>query len=338
MTRTEFGLFLDMATEDSTVGQHVAAYLPLIRLAEAVGFTSLWCGESYPGAVGGFQHVPSPLLVLAALSQHTSMTLGTAVALLPVWDPLRLAYDTTVLDQLTGGRFVLGVGLGAAPTWKQFGLDPATIASRTDESIQALRALWSGTPFSGRFFTIDKAIGPRPVRPGGPPILVGGKIARSARRAALLGDGFLAGTHFGLPQIARQIAVYRDARAGAGMDPAGGIVSVNRIVVLAATDEEAWADAAPAVERLLRRYAALNMFEGAAAFKTTVPGDQAALRAAVSDMAFIGSPETVAARLAEYVAMGVGQFQLRPSPTGMPAPIAQRTIELAGTRLLPRFL
>ncbi|MFN8518554.1 MAG: LLM class flavin-dependent oxidoreductase [Chloroflexota bacterium] len=332
MPRLELGVFLDLATESVTLAEHLRAWRPLLERAEALGFASVWAGESYPRGGGGFQHAPDPLLVLAALSQVTSMRLGTGVLLLPVWDTLKLAYDTIVLDQLSDGRLELGVGLGAAPTWKQFGIDAGAVGARVDEQLAALRALWSGeASFAGEHVRFDGAIGPRPIQPGGPPIWVGGKIGRSARRAAELGDGYLAGTHFGLGLVRTQVERYRTALAERGQGP--GRVAVNRIVVLADDVEQAWAEGGPSIERLLRKYAALKMFRGADELAAAPAGDMDALRSAAAGMCLVGTPETVATELAAYTDLGIDQIQLRPAPGGMPPAVAARAIELAGTRL-----
>lgn len=338
MATLEFGLFLDLATETTTIDRHLATWRPLVAQAEAAGFRSVWAGESYPRGGGGFQHVPNPMLVLAALAGSTSMRLGTGVTLLPAWDTLRLAYDAIVLDQLSGGRFELGVGLGAAPTWKQFGADPGTLAIRTDEQIAALRALWAGEAgFAGTVVHIEGAIGPRPVQAGGPPIWVGGKITRSARRAAELGDGYLAGTHFGFGLVKRQVAIYQEALVASGRAIEEGRVSVNRIVVLADDPEVAWRDAAPSIERLLRMYAKLRMFKGADELLAATPGDLDALKAAAAGMCLVGTPGSVAGELRALADLGVTQIQLRPAPGGLPAEFAARTIELAGRELVPAF-
>lgn len=339
MGKLEFGLFLDLATDEISVADHLARYRPLVALAEEAGFGSVWAGESYAAASGGFQHVSSPLLVLAALAPETGMRLGTGVTLLPMWDTLRLAYDCIVMDQLSGGRFELGVGLGAAKTWRQFGVDPETVGDRVDEQIRALRALWSGEDgYHGEYIDIDGAIGPSPLQAGGPPIWVGGKIRRSTRRAAALGDGYIAGTHFGLGMVQRQIAGYQAALEASGKDAAAGRVAVNRILVLADDAEQAWSEAAPSIERLLRKYAMLKMFPGAADLAEAPRGDLAAVRRASEGMCLVGTPESVATELAAYLEAGVTQIQFRPAPGGMPADIAMRTIKLAGERLLPALM
>ena len=338
MSKLEFGVFLDLATDSVSVADHIAVYRDLVGAAETAGFSSVWAGESYGRGGPGFQHVSSPMLVLAALSGSTSMRLGTGVTLLPMWHPLRLAYDSIVLDQLSGGRFEIGVGLGAPPTWKQFGLDRATLGDRTDEQIEALRALWAGEDgFHGTYFDIEGAIGPSPTQPGGPPIWVGGKIGRSVRRAATLGDGYMAGTHFGIGLVRKQIAGYRAALAEAGKDPTSGRTSVNRIVVLAEDAGTAWDDAAPHIEKLLRKYAAMKMFPGGATLAEAERGDRDALREAATGMCLVGTPAEVTEALREYVDIGIDQIQIRPAPGGMPAAVASRTIELAGKHVLPAF-
>jgi alkanesulfonate monooxygenase SsuD/methylene tetrahydromethanopterin reductase-like flavin-dependent oxidoreductase (luciferase family) len=205
-----------------------------------------------------------------------------------------------------------------------------------DEQIRALRALWAGEDgFHGRFFDVDGVIGPRPIQPGGPPIWVGGKIGRSVRRAAALGDGYLAGTHFGLGMVLKQVAGYRAALEAAGRDAGAGRVAVNRIVVIAEDEETAWDEAAPHVERLLRKYAALKMFPGAPDLAAAPPGDREALRRAADGMCLVGTPDQVVAGLREYTEAGVQQVQLRPAPGGMPVEVARRTIELAGRHVVP---
>src|SRR2546430_400022 len=100
-SRLRFGLALDFGTERATIERLLDEYLPLIRLAEGYGFESVWLGQHLPAESGRF-HLPSPLLVLAALAPQTKMTLGTGVILLPMCHPLTLAYDAAVLDQLSG--------------------------------------------------------------------------------------------------------------------------------------------------------------------------------------------------------------------------------------------
>src|SRR4051794_41921346 len=103
------GLALDWGTERTTLDNLLREFLPLIQLAERYGFDSLWLGQHFPTGPDMF-HLPSPLLAMAALAPHTSMALGTGGLLLPLWNPITLAYEGAGLDQLCGGG--LGVGGG----------------------------------------------------------------------------------------------------------------------------------------------------------------------------------------------------------------------------------
>src|SRR5687768_370506 len=98
------GMAMDFATPQRQLDQHLERCLELIRLGEAHGFDSVRAGESYPASPDGYairsNHLPSPLLVLAALAGRTRLKLGTGVTLLLGWQPLKLAYDAAVLDQL----------------------------------------------------------------------------------------------------------------------------------------------------------------------------------------------------------------------------------------------
>ena len=99
----KFGLALDFWNTSKPLDSLLEDYVGLLTLAEQYGFDSVWAGENRPrSAESG--HVPSPLLVLSALARSTRLRLGTGVTLLPVWHPLRLAYDAAMLDQISAGR------------------------------------------------------------------------------------------------------------------------------------------------------------------------------------------------------------------------------------------
>jgi len=331
----KFGFALDFATPVRTLDEQLDRYMELIRLGERYGFDSVTAGEGY-GARPDWGHVSSPLLVLAALAPRTSMRLGTSVTLLPSWNPLRLAYDAAVLDQLTGGRLILGVGLGGPAVARRFGFDDAHLGERIDETLAMMRALWSGAPgYEGSYLSTNQSIAMRPVRPDGPTMWVGGGVRRSAERAVLWGDGWCASTNYSFQTIERQSGRYREARQAQGKDPETGSVAINRLAVVADTESAAREAACLYAGRVLQRYARGGAMGDDPALKSAAPEEL--FERFDADWCLVGTPETVAARIQRYADAGVTQIQMRLSPDDIPIETAARTIELLGTVVLPKF-
>jgi probable F420-dependent oxidoreductase len=165
----------------------------LAQAAEELGYDSIWAGD----------HISyrNPILdIVVALSTFAAVTeriaIGAGVVLLPLRHPSVVAKEFASLDYVSGGRVILGVGVGGegAKDFEAVGVDPRERGARTDEAMRALRELFRGGPasFSGRFFSFDEIeIEPGPAQPGGPPLWVGGRSAAAIRRAATLGDGWI---------------------------------------------------------------------------------------------------------------------------------------------------
>ncbi|WP_433492138.1 LLM class flavin-dependent oxidoreductase [Nocardia grenadensis] len=132
---------------------------------------------------------PEPLVALSVLAGATSrIDVQTEVLLAPLRDTALLAKQVATLDRMSGGRLVLGLGVGGrADDHLAAGVDLRTRGRRMDEQLARLRDLWSGEPFGGDC----GPIGPAPVRRGGPPILIGGFRPVALERVARWGDGFL---------------------------------------------------------------------------------------------------------------------------------------------------
>jgi alkanesulfonate monooxygenase SsuD/methylene tetrahydromethanopterin reductase-like flavin-dependent oxidoreductase (luciferase family) len=327
-----FGLALDFGTQRASLDQVLDEYVPLLQLAEDLGFESVWAGENYPSRPGAF-HLPSPMLVLSALARATRLRLGTGVTLVPVWHPLKLAYDAAVLDQLSGGRLILGAGVGNPPDWARFGVGRAEVAERMDETLLAVRALWRGERgFAGRRVVIEGGLAPLPVQPGGPPVWVGGRGARAARRAARLGSAWYASTAYPLREIGVQAQRYRAALVEAGQTTPGR-VAVNRLTVVAETNQRARDEGAAGLAAVLGRYAVLGELRdraGEPAAPAQIPD------AAWSDeVCLIGAPDTVLRQLERYAAAGVTDVQFRVAPGDLPTALIARTIRLLGAEVLP---
>lgn len=133
---------------------------------------------------------PEPLVTLGVLAGATSrIQLQTEVLLAPLREPALLAKQAATLDRLSGGRFVLGLGVGGRlDDHLAAGTDPRTRGRRLDATMAVLRRVWAGEPYGDDV----GPIGPAPARPGGPEVLFGGFQPAALARVARWGDGFLA--------------------------------------------------------------------------------------------------------------------------------------------------
>jgi probable F420-dependent oxidoreductase len=180
-------------------GQRVGGTVPdlgrlreLAQAAEELGYDSIWAGDhiSYRNPI---LDIVVALSTFAAATER--ITIGAGILLLTLRHPSVVAKEFASLDHVSGGRGILGVGVGgeSAKDFEAVGVDPRERGARTDEAMRALRELFRGrASFSGRFFSFeDVEIDPGPAQPGGPPLWVGGRSPAAIRRAASLGDGWI---------------------------------------------------------------------------------------------------------------------------------------------------
>lgn len=191
------------------------------KAAEERGFDLVAAGEHlfFHGPVG------NGLIALAAAAGATSrIRLLSALTLVPQYQPAMLAKLVTTLDQVSRGRFDLGVGVGGKypPEWVAAGTDLRTRGRRTDETLDLLARLWTGEPveLDGEFVTIPGLrLQPGPVQAGGPPIWLGGRKDAAIRRAARYATHWLP-YMYAPEQLAASLRKVRDEAERIGRDPA----------------------------------------------------------------------------------------------------------------------
>lgn len=181
------------------------------QLAERLGFESLWCNDhiimpSDTKFTPTYGRLFEAFVTLAALSTVTQrVKLATGVLILPLRDPVLVAKQAATIDAFSMGRLILGVGVGWEPDEYRFlNADFTQRGRRCDEWLGIIRQVWRGTGItvSSETFQIEDGVSePRPVQPGGPPVLVGGASEASLRRAAQLGDGWVPASYVSMETI-----------------------------------------------------------------------------------------------------------------------------------------
>ena len=216
------------------------------RAADEAGFDGLWVYDhvvlqkeqqsQYPYSPDGKLGFPptldflEPLTLLTFLAGVTKRArLGTSVLVLPMRQPVLHAKIMATIDFLSGGRFVLGAGIG---WWKQeyevLSVPFERRGRRMDECLQLLRSLWTDewVSFKGEFYEcVDWTCNPKPARPEGIPIWLGGESRAQLRRIGRYADGWLA-TMRSLRQLEEDFAVAKEAAAEAGRDPSKLVVAI----------------------------------------------------------------------------------------------------------------
>ena len=211
----EFSLILVPAVRDGQP-EPFDDLIEQIELAEELGYDEIWLTEHHFVDDG---YLPSWIPVVGAMAARTqNVRFSSDISILPLYQPVRLAEDLAVLDNLSGGRVEIGVGLGYVPQdFAGYGLPVAQRVSRTDEGLEILTRCFSGERFSfkgKRYQAEDVIIKPDYVQPGGPPLWV----AASSRAGALRAVRFNA--HL-LPQgpYDTTIQAWFDALTASGRDP-----------------------------------------------------------------------------------------------------------------------
>jgi probable F420-dependent oxidoreductase len=296
--RVGVGLFTGQVPEGSprTFAQEYRETVELVRLAEALGFDSAWVSEHH-GASDGY--LPSLLPMLAAFAATTErIRLGTGIVLTPFHDPIRLAEDAAVVDQLSNGRLILGLGIGwREEEFRMFDVPMSERLQRTVETIEVLRRAWTGRRFSfrGRAFRYDRVrVTPPPAREGGPPIYLGGYAESAVRRAGRLGDGYI--TDADPKDVA--VELFESGAQEAGKDPGTmGLVLLRNVVV--SRDDSGWNIAGPGISHQLGAYAAWD------ARSDTPDVDRLELpppdEEAILEWTTAGTPSQVASQLRDLV-------------------------------------
>jgi len=298
-----------------------------LEAAEALpSIESIWQG----GHLLPPTHTGEAITRLALLTAWTErVRVGSAVLLLPLYQPVMVAKQLADLDSRSGGRVSVAVGVGGEfrHEFDAVGVDVRERGRRTDEAMQVLRALWRSDPdgvsYAGEFYKFDDltlrpvcppgADGPA-MRAGGPPLIVSGRKAPAMRRAGRLGDGWM-------PYLISPNAYAR---------------SVDAVKAEAAAVGRDLADVDTGFEWMMYLYCSIRRDADraradVAEFLGGAYGDKPG--SMLDKIAPAGTPEQVAARLQEYVDAGVRHFVISPAARADTIDV----VRLAAEEVLPRL-
>jgi probable F420-dependent oxidoreductase len=338
--RIGIGLFTGQMPAGSaqTYAQSYRETLELVRLAEALGFDSAWVSEHH-GASDGYY--PSLLVMLAAFAEATNhIRLGTGVILTPFHDPLRLAEDVATVDQLSGGRLTVGLGLGwREEEFRMFGQPVSERLARTRETVEVLRLAAGGRRFSfhGAMFDYDRVlVTPPTAQTPGAPIILGGYTDAALRRAGAIGDGHITDAD-DAEHIRHAVALMEEEARGAGKDPAGTHLVLMQNAWVAEQGADWWSQIRDGVTHQLGMYEAWEADHDTPAHDSAEPtvSDEAAARASVAG----GTAEEVIHRLRpvveEFGSRDNFDLVVRLHYPGMTFDDAARVVERFGESVIP---
>lgn len=211
------GLLLT-STGASSLEAQFQRHLAMVAAAERYGFATIVASQHFASYPYAYFH---PVTLLSRLAPETSLRLATGVLLLPLLRTIEVAESIATLDVVSGGRAILGVGVGYRPEeFDAFGVPRVERGARFDECLRLILKLWGSdgpVDFAGRFHTLTQVrFTTKPQQRPHPPVWVGGMADAAVRRAATLGDAWYVNPNASHETLRRQLALYRTTLAEEG--------------------------------------------------------------------------------------------------------------------------
>jgi alkanesulfonate monooxygenase SsuD/methylene tetrahydromethanopterin reductase-like flavin-dependent oxidoreductase (luciferase family) len=304
-------------------------------LAEELGFEVCWVAEHHFTPYGTFG---SPTPVLAAMAMRTSrIRLGSGIAIMPLQHPIRLAEEFALIDNVSRGRLIAGVGPGLAPRdFRGFAVDLDQRRDRFTEGVELMRLCWTEpvVRFHGRYFDVEGiSVYPRPFQQPHPPIVHAATKPESQVRAAELGRPILIG-RLGEEGAYESIQRYVQARRAAGHDEATILRSLDlcgvlRHIVIAESSEEAWRIAYRTAEQYLAVAADLQIVP------TQPPQRPEEPEELIERGVLVGSPDEISEQIDRLHAIGVRHLICWFDWGGLDRQFVRESMQLFAERVMP---
>ncbi len=346
----KFGLnfFPSFRLSDMSTAEYFDQCIRLSERGEQLGFHSAKAVEHYFHSYGG--HSPNPIVLLSAIASRTRRIRPITGAVIPAFNnPIKLAGELAMLDNISNGRLDVGFGRAFIPKeFDTFGLKMEESRARFDEGIEIIKRLWTDdrVTYEGRFHQLrDVHLMPRPVQKPHPPIWIAAVLSKeSFAWAGKQGYHLMIVPFAGsLERTKELVAVYRQAWRAAGHAPGAEQVQASLHAYLAETRQEALAGFQRPIDRYIEVFSeAVSSWQGRqspqyAGYQKAVEAitSQTATKLIEGHTAFVGTPDEVVEEIA-YLRGMLGEFEpsLQINFGGMKDAEAFRTLELWGKHVL----
>jgi alkanesulfonate monooxygenase SsuD/methylene tetrahydromethanopterin reductase-like flavin-dependent oxidoreductase (luciferase family) len=237
-----FGIFIEEMRHGLSQASAFQEAFELVDTADAWGVDCVWLGQIHFNPARSV--ISASLLVASAIATRTKrLRVGTAIQILPLNHPLRIAEEVATVDQISHGRFEFGIGRSGAPrAYEVFGVPYAESQARFREALEIIREAWKGEPFSytGEFFRVENAtVSPRPYQNPHPPIRMAATTEETFPMVGRLGLPVFVGLRIAdIPELRAQVQTYRQAWREAG-HPGEATVYLRIPIYAGATDKAA---------------------------------------------------------------------------------------------------
>ena len=338
----DFGLFsMFSAREGCTQSQTFDEWFGLVRLAEDSGLDTFWFGESHFRPQRAV--MASPLIGASAASPMTSrISMGLAVQVLPLANPLRVAEEAAMVDHISGGRLIFGVGRSSfIESYQGYKVDYGESRSLFFESLEVIQRAWSESPFSyhGEHYHFDDVnLVPKPLQTPHPPIRIAVESRETFRLVGGLGFPIFIRHQMDVPELKELLGQYREQREQAGFTGPNDVI-LQLAAYVGNTPEEARAipeESTMRARRLVRE--SLAQAADQEAYERLKRISEVTYDDVLTRVAY-GTAEEVADRLHWYQEeLGITGVSLDMNPGGqLPNELVVDSINLLAGKVRPAF-
>ncbi len=347
----EFGLFFQLpCAPDQSPAERYADTIAQARLADELGFDTVWVAELHFNA--RFSIMPAPLVLGAAIAQATKrIKIGTAVNLVPLHHPIRLAEETATLDVLSHGRAIFGIGRGSIPThFEGYGVPLSESGDRFREALDFVLKAWTEDEltFEGQYYKAEGLrVVPKPYQRPHPPVYVASNSPQTFELVGELGHNILATPLIATTEGVRTgLQAYRNRLGASGHNPNAMKATVNLPVYVAEDSKKAREEVEATVNNYLG--ALTEMQEASARKAQSVVSESVAPRRSVTELTFqrvcgeyaaIGDPEACIERLKGFQELlDPQEFMCWFNIGGLlPHEKVERSMRLFAEKVMPHF-